>query len=79
VAVERIVMPGGAAASILGTAENADLVVIGRRGLGGFKRLMLGSVSENIARHAPCPVVVMPPMADGAGGGGGGAANGPAT
>jgi nucleotide-binding universal stress UspA family protein len=63
VAVERIVTPGGPAASVLGTAEGADLVVIGRRGLGGFKRLMLGSVSENIARHAPCPVVVMPPSA----------------
>lgn len=61
VTVERVVSPGGAATTLLGIAEGADLVVIGRRGVGGFERLLLGSVSENIARHAPCPVVVMPP------------------
>ena len=59
--VERIVSPGGPASSILETAAGADLVVIGRRGLGGFQRLLLGSVSDHVARHAPCPVVVMPP------------------
>ena len=58
--VERIVSAGGPASSILETAAGADLVVIGRRGLGGFQRLLLGSVSEHVARHAPCPVVVMP-------------------
>ncbi|MDD9370071.1 MAG: universal stress protein [Acidimicrobiales bacterium] len=64
--VERIVSPGGPAASILEAAAGADLVVIGRRGLGGFQRLLLGSVSEHVARHAPCPVVVMPPTTAGA-------------
>ena len=62
--VERIVSAGGSAATILEAAEGADLVVIGRRGHGGFQRLLLGSVSENVARHAPCPVVVMPPARD---------------
>lgn len=61
--VERIVSAGGPASSILETAAGADLVVIGRRGLGGFQRLLLGSVSEHVARHAPCPVVVMPATA----------------
>jgi nucleotide-binding universal stress UspA family protein len=61
VAIERTVRPGGAASAVLEAAEGADLVVIGRRGAGGFSRLLLGSVSENVARHAPCPVVVMPP------------------
>ncbi len=64
VAIERIVSPGGPASSILDAAAGADLVVIGRRGLGGFQRLLLGSVSEHVARHAPCPVVVMPATTD---------------
>lgn len=58
--VERTITPGGAAARLLEAADGADLVVVGRRGLGGFGRLLVGSVSENVARHAPCPVVVMP-------------------
>ncbi len=61
VTVERTAVPGGAAARLLDAAEHAALVVIGRRGLGGFGRLLLGSVSEHVARHAPCPVVVLPP------------------
>jgi nucleotide-binding universal stress UspA family protein len=60
VEVERTVLPGGPASSLLDAAEGADLVVVGRRGLGGFGRLLLGSVSEHVARHAPCPVVVVP-------------------
>jgi nucleotide-binding universal stress UspA family protein len=61
VAVERRVVGGGPAASLLDAAEGATLIVVGRRGLGGFGRLLLGSVSDHVARHAPCPVVVMPP------------------
>jgi nucleotide-binding universal stress UspA family protein len=59
--VERTVVCGGAAPSLLDAAEGADLVVVGRRGLGGFGRLLLGSVSDHVAGHAPCPVVVVPP------------------
>jgi nucleotide-binding universal stress UspA family protein len=58
--VERTVVPGGPASSLLDAADGADLVVVGRRGLGGFGRLLLGSVSEHVARHAACPVVVVP-------------------
>lgn len=51
---------GGAGAVLLDAAEGADLVVVGSRGLGGFKELLLGSVSHQLATHAPCPVVVIP-------------------
>ncbi|MDP9440109.1 MAG: universal stress protein [Actinomycetota bacterium] len=40
-------------------ASGADLVVVGRRGLGGVKRLLMGSVSEGIVQHASCPVLVV--------------------
>lgn len=58
--VERVVMVGPSAQVILHAARGADLVVLGSRGLGGFKGLLLGSVSHQVARHAVCPVVVVP-------------------
>jgi nucleotide-binding universal stress UspA family protein len=60
VTVERTVTPGGPATGVLDAAEDADLIVVGRRGAGGFQRLLLGSVSDHVARHATCPVVVLP-------------------
>ena len=39
--------------------ENVDLVVVGTRGLGGFKKLLLGSVSSGIVSHAHCPVLIV--------------------
>lgn len=38
--------------------ESATVIVIGSRGHGGFRRAVLGSVSDHVVRHAPCPVVV---------------------
>ena len=40
-------------------AVNADLIVLGTHGRGGFERLMLGSVAERVLHHAPCPVLTM--------------------
>lgn len=44
---------------LLRVAAHATLVVVGNRGLGGFTSLLLGSVGQGVALHAPCPVVVV--------------------
>ena len=48
------------AEELLAATEDADLLVVGARGAGGFKRLLLGSVSTHVTHHAHCPVVVIP-------------------
>ncbi len=56
---------GPAAPTLLNEAQDADLVVVGSRGVGGFRGLLVGSVSATVAAHSPCPVVVVHPHGDG--------------
>jgi len=48
------------ARALLTAADGASMLVVGSRGLGGFKGLLLGSVSQQVAHHALCPVLIVP-------------------
>ncbi len=57
--IHRDVLVGGPAEALCHHAKGADLLVVGSRGRGGFRGLLLGSVSNQCAQHAPCPVVII--------------------
>ena len=54
------VATGDAAEELVRASRDADLLVVGSRGGGGFARLLLGSVSSQVMHHAECPVVAIP-------------------
>jgi nucleotide-binding universal stress UspA family protein len=64
-AIETAVLTGETADMIVGDVEHrgTDLVVVGARGLGSVRRLLLGSVSESVLTHAACPVLIVRPRA----------------
>ena len=51
-------------ASLIAAAKGADMLVLGSRGRGGFAGLKLGSVSQECAQHAACPVVIIKQVGD---------------
>jgi nucleotide-binding universal stress UspA family protein len=58
---DTVVREGNPASVLLEEAHDADLLVVGSRGLGGFRGLLLGSVSQQCDHHAPCPLMIVPP------------------
>jgi nucleotide-binding universal stress UspA family protein len=62
VACRTIVKEGNPAAMLDDVAhdEASDLIVVGRRGRGGFAEMLLGGVPHTLAHHARCPLLVVP-------------------
>jgi nucleotide-binding universal stress UspA family protein len=58
VEIEPVATEGSAVAVLIDAARDAELLVVGSRGHGGFLGLTIGSVSLQVAQHAPCTVVI---------------------
>jgi nucleotide-binding universal stress UspA family protein len=63
VAVTGQIVENSPAAALLAAAADADLLIVGSRGHGGFTGLLLGSVSAHVVHHSPCPVLIVRPKA----------------
>ena len=46
---------------LVSASEDADIVVLGSRGVGGFTRMLMGSTAGQVVQHAHCPVLIIPP------------------
>ncbi|MDD2817951.1 MAG: universal stress protein [Candidatus Nanopelagicales bacterium] len=57
--IQTLVQVGSPTGILLAASESAALIVVGSRGHGGFKELLLGSVSQQLVTHADCPVAVI--------------------
>ncbi|GAA3458668.1 universal stress protein [Saccharothrix longispora] len=61
VAVQRVVVRERPARALVDIARDAQLLVVGTHGLGGFAGMLLGSTSQALIHHAPCPLAVVRP------------------
>jgi nucleotide-binding universal stress UspA family protein len=57
--IETRAVDGPAVSALLEASKDADMLVVGSRGMGGFRELLLGSVSQQCVHHAACPVVIV--------------------
>lgn len=62
VAYRAVLREGAPRVELLRVAaeESADLIVVGNRGRGNLREILLGSVAHHVTHHASCPVVVVP-------------------
>ena len=60
VEIEECVVRGSPVDALMDAARTADVLVVGSRGFGGFKGLLLGSVGHQLVTHASCPTIVVP-------------------
>ena len=58
---EALAIEGHPATVLIEQSQDAVLLVVGSRGHGTAASLLLGSVSQKLAHHAPCPLVIVPP------------------
>ena len=59
VEIKKTIKKGRAPETLIDIAPRADMLVVGNRGRGGFAGLRLGSVSQAISHHSPCPLVIV--------------------
>lgn len=52
---------GFAVEELVSAGRDADMIVLGSRGAGGFSRLLMGSTASQVVQHARCPVLIVPP------------------
>jgi nucleotide-binding universal stress UspA family protein len=57
--IDRTVLPGSAAMTLVDVSADADLLVVGSHGRTGWRKALLGSTAQTIVQHATCPVVVL--------------------
>ena len=59
VSIKQKILEGHPAEEIIKLAKSKDLIVLGQKGMTALDRIFLGSVTENVAHHAPCPIMIV--------------------
>lgn len=59
VSIKQKILEGHPAEEIIKLAQPTDLIVLGKKGMTALDRIFLGSVTENVAHHAPCPIMIV--------------------